>query len=245
MKLDIIEMSQMEHNSVVGSAAKYGTSFVNAHDIVAFSWVCLKSVRPDAFAFILFLSQFQKSITLSLLSALRNHEVQFNLMLRQALEAGALASYALHSPDVEGFARTDAHDCLFTDRKVAKKAYKWLESEYPTHSKSMKYMKDQINESYAHASILPASDNIQFDFHKIGSTFFDKPDELITIQHLWWIGNVVIGILDLFEHITMRYPKVTLVPDFRKKMQRFGRDNTRIKIELQTNPRFARWIQLT
>lgn len=242
MKIDIIELSQMEHDSVADAAAKYGTIFVHAHDIVAFTWLFLKKVRPEALAFTLFLSQFQKGITLSFLSALRNHEVQFSLMLRQSLEAAALASYALHSPDIDGFGRPDTNNCLIADRSVTKKAYKWLESEYPAYSESMKYMKNQINESYAHASILPASDNIQFDSRKMGSTFFDNPDDLFTIQHLWWIGNVVFGILDLFEQITKRYPMVTLVPDFQNKMQQFGRDNMQIKTDLQANPRFARWI---
>ena len=242
MKLDIIGISQTEHDLVVNAATKYGAAFVNAHDLVMFSWNFLKKVGPDALAFTLFLSQFQKGITLSFLSALRNHEVQFNLMLRQVLEASALASYALHNPNVDDFGKPNADNCLFANRKVTGKAYKWLEKEYPMHSKSMKYMKDQINESYAHANILPASDSIQFELKKIGSIFFNKPDPLFTIQHLWWIGNVIIGILDLFEQIIIHHPIVALVPNFQDKMKQFGRVNTQIKMELQANPRFARWL---
>ena len=242
MKLGIIEISKGEYDLVVNAATKYGNAFVNAHDLVMFSWNFINRVKPDALAFILFLSQFQKAITLSFLSVLRNHEVQFSLMLRQALEASALAGYALYNPNIDDFGKPNADDCLFANRNVRGKAYKWIEKEYPTHSQSMKYMKDQINESYAHANILPASDNIQCELKTIGSIFVDKPDTLFAMQHLWWIGNVIIGVLDFLEQTIISHPLVTLVPDFQEKMGQFARENTQIKMELKANPRLSRWI---
>jgi len=242
MKLEIIGISKGEHDSVVNAATEYGNEFVNAHDLVMFSWNFINTVKPDALAFMLFLSQFQKTITLGFLSALRNHKVQFNLMLRQALEASALAGYALKNTNIDDFGKPNANNCLLANRNITGKAYRWIEKEFPTHSQSMKYMKDQINESYAHANILPASDNIQCESKTIGSLFFDKPHPLFTMQRLWWIGNVIIGVLDLFEQIIINYPLVTLVPDFQERMKRFGRDNTQIKKELMANPRLSRWI---
>lgn len=241
MEPKILRVSRDEHNLIVNAAKDYGNVFVNTHDLVIFSWDFVDRVEPKALAFILFLGQFQKSITLSFLSALRNHEVQFQLMLRQSLEAAALASFGLHNPNIDEFGRPDEDDCLFANRKVTGKAYNWLEKNYPEHSKSMKFMKNQINESYAHANLLPTSDNIQSGANKIGLVFFDKPDPLFTMQHLWWIGNIIIGILDLFEKIIMKYPIATLSHNFQDKMKKFSQENTKTKLELQANPRFSRW----
>lgn len=242
MAINIIEISKNEHDQVVNAANSYGPEFVNTHDLVVFCWSFLSSVKPDAFTFTLFLSQFQKSITLSFLSAIRDHEVQFNLMLRQALEAAALGGYALHNPNVDDFGKPDADNCLFVNTKIMEKAYRWLDKEYPKHSHSMKQMKMQINESYAHSSILSASDNIQYKANKIGSIFFDRHDQLITRQHLWWVSNVVIGVLDLLGQIIARYPLVELVLNFSEKMKIYVNENIRIQKELMNNPRFSKWI---
>lgn len=242
MKIDIIGISESEHDLVVNAASKYGAVFVNTHDLVMFGRSFVVGIKPQAFAFTLFLSQFQKSIMLSFLSVLRHHEVQFNLMLRQALEATALGSYALHNPNVDDFGKPNADNCLIVNRNVTRKAYKWLESAYPKFSKRMKYMKDQINENYAHSSILPASDNVQYDLDSAGSLFFDKPDVLISKQHLWWIGDVVLGILNLFALEIKHHPIVEIVADFQKKMNAFRNENMRLKKELMEHPRFKRWI---
>ncbi len=140
MKLNIIGISQSEHDLLVNAATQYGAAFGNANDLVVFSWNFLNKVKPDALAFTLFLSQFQKGITLSLLSVLRNHEVQFSLMLRQALEAAALGSFALYNPNVNDFGKPNADNCLVANSNITKKAYKWLEKEYPDHSLRMKYI---------------------------------------------------------------------------------------------------------
>ena len=105
-------------------------------------------------------------------------------------------------------------------------------------------MKDQINETFAHASILPTSQNLYFDGSKLGNQFFDAHDKLMTKQRLWWIGNVSLGLLDLFAKVIEKHPIVTLVDDLSPKMISLSYENNRILNELKRNPRFSRWMNL-
>lgn len=242
MKISLLDLSKHEHSLVGKSPAEFGPDYINAHDLVFFTWSFISSVKPEAYVFSLFLSQIQKSLVLCLLSALRDHNVQFHMMLRQTLENASLASYALFETDQNAFCTTDEHDILYTKEKVNSKAYKWLEKNYRDHSDKIKSMKNQINESYAHASILPTAQNLYFNRNKIGIQFFDSHDKLMTKQGLWWVGNIAIGVLDLFAKIIAEFPIVTLVDDFPQKMGSLARENNRILNELKSNPRFSRWM---
>ena len=158
-----MDLSKEEHSLVEKAPSKFGPDYINAHDLVFFSWSFISSVKPAAYVFSLFLSQIQKSLVLCLLSALRDHDVQFHMMLRQTLENASLAAYALFETDQNAFCTIDEHDLLYSKEKVNKKAYKWLDKNYKDHSDKIKNMKDEINNSYAHASILPTSQNLYFN----------------------------------------------------------------------------------
>jgi hypothetical protein len=54
-----------------------------------------------------FFSLLKKHHMLALLSALRLHKVQTMINLRQVLEAGAAAAFAIANPETEHFATTD------------------------------------------------------------------------------------------------------------------------------------------
>jgi len=242
MEISLLDLSKHEHSLVENAPSEFGLDYINAHDLVFFTWTFISNVKPEAYVFSLFLSQIQKSLVLCLLSALRDHDVQFHMMLRQTLENASLASYALFETEQNAFCTTDEDDILYEKDKVKKKAYKWLEKNYRDHSDKIKNMKNQINESYAHASILPTPQNLYFNGNTIGNKFFDSHDKLMTKQRLWWVGNIALGILDLFAKIIAEFPIVTLVDDFPQKMGSLYRENNRILNELKSNPRFSRWM---
>ncbi len=242
MKLTLLDLSSQEHSFVENAASEFGPDFVNAHDLVFFTWSFISSVKPEAYPFSLFLAQIQKSLVLCLLSAVRDHNVQFHMMLRQALEYVSLACYALFETDNNAFYTTDEHQILYPKRKINEKAYKWLEINYREHSDKIKNMKDQINETFAHANILPTPQNLFFDGERLGFQFFDAHDKLMTKQGLWWVGNVALGILDLFAKVIEKFPIVNLVDDFPQKMGSFSKENNRILSELKSNPRLSRWM---
>jgi len=242
MKVQILQLSEAENELVKYAHETYGHIFENAHDLVFLTWNFLSDVKPDAWVFTLFLSQLQKSLTLSLLSTLRNHDVQFHLVLRYALESAVLAAYALHDANIDSFGYTDDKEVLHQNEKVKDKAYKWIEANYETYSEKIKHMKKTINQSFAHATIIATPQNIYFQNSKIGNLFFDKEDQLMTKQRLWWLANVSFGLLDFFSKVISRYPLVTLARDFPVKMRDLGIQNEKIKSELMNHPRFARWM---
>jgi hypothetical protein len=244
MKISLLELSKDEHLLVERAPSELGPDFVNAHDLVFFTWSFVSSVKPEAHVFSLFLSQVQKSLVLCLLSAVRDHDVQFHMMLRYTLENASIACYALFQTDHDAFYTTDEEDILYPKKKVNEKSYKWLKENYREHSDKIKNMKNIINDNFVHASILPTSKNLYCSDNRIGNRFFDFHDLLMTKYSLWWIGNVALGLLDLFAKVVERFPIVTLVDDFPQKMGSFSKENNRILNELKNNPRFSRWMNI-
>ncbi|HUV49738.1 MAG TPA: hypothetical protein VMW78_01785 [Anaerolineae bacterium] len=242
MKIKLLELSKEEQDLVEKAPQEYGPAFVNAHDLVFLTWTFVNTKKPEAYAFMLFLSQIQKSLVLCLLSAVRNHEVQFNMMLRFALENASLASYSLFKPETNNFYKTDENGIMFPKESANLKAYKWLDKNYTEHSQKIKSMKDNINESFAHASILPAPQNIDYGSPQITNMFFDYPDKLFVIKNLWWVANVALGMLDLFAKVIRQYPLVTIADDFVQSLENYATENYRILNELKRNPRFAKWL---
>ena len=239
----ITELSKHENRLIEEAPKEYGSIFENAHDLIFLTGNFIDRISPDGFVFSLFLPQVQKALTLSLLSCLRNHNVQFNMLLRYALESAVLAGYALKNINIDDFCFTDQQNCLYPKEKVKTKAYKWIEKDYPGYSEKIKFMKDTINESFAHANILSTSDNFNFYGKVIKSEFFDKVDPLFTKQGLWWLADVSFGFLNFFFEVNQKYSLITFQHDFPIKMKKYGIKNEEIKSQLMEHSRFKKWME--
>ena len=241
MDHQIIQLSEQENALINNAPAAYGHIFQNAHDLVFLTGHFISNIKPDGHVFSLFIPQVQKALTLSLLSCLRNHEVQLNMMLRYALESAVLAGYALNNPNLDDFCYTDSRNCLCPKEKAKDAAYKWINNNSPSFSEKIKYMKDSINELFAHANILSTPQNYALSKTEIKSLFFDIQDTLITKKNLWWIANISYGLLDFLSRVIEKYPHVSLANDFPGKMKRYYGENEKIKEQLTSNPRFEGW----
>lgn len=238
----IVQLSKQEHALIKNGCVEYGRIFQNAHDLVFLTGHFISSIKPEGFVFSLFMPQVQKALTLSLLSCLRNHEVQLNMMLRYALESACLAGYALSNPNIDDFCYTDSNDCLYPKEKAKEKAYKWINSSFQPYSEKIKFMKDTINESFAHANILSAPQNYNFSEAEISSLFFDNPDALMTQKNLWLIANISFGLLDFLARVIQKHSLVNFADGFHEKMKIYGKENGDIKDQLTSHPRFKRWM---
>jgi hypothetical protein len=228
----IEDLSNAENEIVKKAHENYGAVFDNANDLVSLTWEFPSEVDPEAWIFISFLSQVQKSLSLALLSAIRKHDVQTGMMLRYALESAVLACYALCNPHMDKFVRIDSDGVAQPKEEVLKKdAYKWIEKKYKTYSDKIKYMKGVINKSLAHANIILTTSNFDFLEPEMKVSIFDKDDELITKQRLWWIANISFGLLDLFSKVIHDFPLVKLADDFATRMKESYAENNRIKQE--------------
>jgi hypothetical protein len=160
----------------------------------------IKSIDADRAVFGMFLSQVKKHHTLALFSTVRLHKIQASVNLRQVLEAGACAAFAIANPGHEHFVDMDDQGILDPSQKLAKKRCDWLAEHYPAGSEAIKGLKDTINQSTAHATLVYASNNFQFN-ESTGSfdaPFFDMEDEYLVKTDLWMIGNVALALLDIF-----------------------------------------------
>ncbi len=121
MNFEIFQLSEQEDVLIKEAAQKYGDTFQNAHDLVFLTGSFISNIESDGYVFSLFIIQVQKSLTLALLSCLRNHDVQFHMMLRYALESAVLAGYALHNTNFDDFACKDSDGSLYPKKKQKKK----------------------------------------------------------------------------------------------------------------------------
>jgi hypothetical protein len=83
--------------------------------------------------------------------------------LRQVLEAGAAAAFAIAHPEMRHFADIDDIGLLDPSKNLAQKRYRWLDEHFPVQSQSIKEKKKLINKSTSHANIVSANQTFDVD----------------------------------------------------------------------------------
>ena len=188
------EILDSEREMVMHGADRYGPYFVNAAELNSLLGTgMVKSIKGDRFVFALFLGHVKKYHTLALFSAVRLHRVQAVMNLRQVLEAGACAAYAIANTDPADFADVKEDGTLDPSQKLTNKRYEWLDKNTPEGSAGIKRVKSAINESGAHANIVTAHDNFRVNFEagRFDSPFFDYDDNVLVMSWSWKTGQGV------------------------------------------------------
>jgi hypothetical protein len=155
------EIIESENWLVLAGPERYGAYYTHALDASVFLTHFIKSLDSDRFVFGRYYSQVKKHHLLALFSTVRLHQVQSTMNLRQVLEAGSLASFAIANPDPSHFVTEDKNGLLNSSQKLTSNAYKWLDQHYPEASKGLKEMKDNINASTAHANLVYTGSNFE------------------------------------------------------------------------------------
>ena len=201
---------ESERSMFFDGEARYGRHFKHAWAATTNLSSCVASVdedRSDTFG--RFFSLMKKHHTLAFLSALRLHKVQAMANLRQVLEAGAGAAYAIANPDVRDFVDIDAFNIMDPSQKLTKKRYRWLDENYPENSKWLASTKEQINNEEAHANIV-SGDRTFHDTRDVAELpFFDIEDEYFVKADLWRISRAAITLMDLFYGVTQSVARAT------------------------------------
>lgn len=227
---DIIDS---EHEMVKKGVERYGDYYINATEFNDLLQNFLESVDMSRYIFTAFLSQVRKHITLAILSTVRLHHIQAMLDLRQALEAGVCAAYAIANPDQEDFVNMGENGILDAPQDLMVKRYKWLEENYIAGSTFIKNMKDMINKSSAHANLIYAYNNFDFDEQKdknhFIAPFFDIEKEHLVKTDLWQIGNIAMGLMDLFYGVNKNLNAVKFIDDFIPRLKKFEAGNNKLK----------------
>ncbi|MFA6474641.1 MAG: hypothetical protein WCV88_00385 [Patescibacteria group bacterium] len=234
------EIIETETKLVLEGKVRYDEHFLNASNLNTLLNTFLKSVSPKLGVFVIFLSQIRKHHTLALFSALRLHHTQAMMDLRQVLEAGTCAAYAIANPSVDGFADYDEQGILKASDALKNKRYKWITTYHRDGSNHIQKIKDHINSTTSHSNIIYAMKT--FSFNRVAGQFdtpyFDLEDELHVKSDLWLVGNIAMGLMDLFDDINNNSQEMQFIDSFIPRLKELGQQNQKLKDELSTDPRF-------
>jgi hypothetical protein len=95
--------------------------------------------------------------------------------IRQVLESGVCAAYAIEHDDKEEYVKGEGDELL--KNQELKKYYTWIEKNYKDSSDKIKGMKDLMSKN-CHANLIYSLQNVDFDFQNdnFKMYFFDKED---------------------------------------------------------------------
>lgn len=179
----LIEKLSNDENEMVKKAhADYGEIFDTAESSIALLLECIESCDQETSIFSQYLSQVRVSLALALLSTVRRHEVQAYMMLRQALESSVLAAYGLYKPEFNEYGKINPDRTVSPDENTKNRAYKWVKSEFPNHSASIKKVKNRINAYGAHANLINSSSTFEDLGHGFNHFFLTR--KIILLQHV-------------------------------------------------------------
>jgi hypothetical protein len=245
----INEILASEQEMVARGVERYGAYYLNAraiNDLLATGMV--KSVDHEHYyLFVMLFAHVRKHLVLAEFSALRLHQVQAIMNMRQALEAGAGAAFALAHSDPEEFFDTDADGKLDFFRTPATKQYNWLNEHYGDDSAAIKRAKDLINWVGAHANIVMASLTSKM-FPGVGgfsTPFFDIENEVWVKTDLWHVGNIALTLMHLFYGVNENLKVFVLHTTWLHKVRALADESERLKAEMLGHKRFRKFITVT
>ncbi|HSD91661.1 MAG TPA: hypothetical protein VLB11_01370 [Methyloceanibacter sp.] len=101
-------------------------------------------------------------------------------------------------------------------------------------------MKATINESMAHANIIFADNNFRFNENdgSFDAPFFDFEDEYFVKVDLWMIGNIAVGLMDLFYGVNQGRDVIKLVDDFAPRLEKLWNTNKALHAEMTASERY-------
>src|SRR3989338_957605 len=234
----IQDILDTERDMITLAERTYGNAFRNASEFNDLLKNFLKEAKSEAWIFILFLSQIKKNGTLAPFWIARLHHIQAMLNLRQVLEAGVNAAYGLAYPNEDDFIIKQRDGTLDASEILDGKRRKWIEKNHAKHSTFIKKMKAAINKSCAHSNMAYAFNNFSMADYKFHIPYFDKREEHQIKADYWLIGNITLGLMDLFYGINRSVNRITFVDDFVVRLKKLEADNHALRDELRKHPRF-------
>jgi len=237
------EIIKTEYRLLNEAPQKYGDFFKHGVDSFRLLQSFVITIKDEGWLFVAFLSHLKKHHLLALLSAVRRHHVQFVMNLRQVLESGTNASYALGNHNPDDFALSTPEGILEIPEKLKKKRYKWLEKNYPKGSAAIISMK-KLMQSPSHSNIIDAHRTFKYEAKgktaQLKTPFFDFEKDFQIKSNLWSLANMAMGLMDLFYGINLKYQLVTFSSNLAQDLQLLEKENKRLKKILMDTPKFRR-----
>ena len=161
--------------------------------------------------------------------------------LRQVLEAGAAAAFAIANPEPEHFAMTDA-GFIDPSQQLTKKRHQWLDKNFPAGSAAIKENKDRINNYFAHANVVLTNQTFEVNeaINEISTPFFDVEDEFQVKFDLWLTASISIDLMYLLYGVNKGRDVVKFIPNFESDLHQFHQRNSALRREMQSTERYKR-----
>jgi hypothetical protein len=235
----IYELAEQENQIVQEFIDNNQALIRNTEEIIGLLENIAEIHNRKAMPFYLLNAQVHSSLSLCLLSTLRDHQVQAQLMLRFSLEAACLAAYSLHHTQIENFIVTDSIGAKPVP-EIKHKVYKWLKQSYQAESEHLHRVKKQINEYYAHGNLFASLLTIDKQTHV--NNYFDRADELIKQSHIWELGNIACLVFSLIYKTLQNSPIAKSRKDSFEQFEPLLAENQRYRNEFLKNERLAKWL---
>jgi hypothetical protein len=236
------EITESERQMLLAAKDRYGNHYVNARASSVFLSKCIVAIDHDRLNFGRFLAIMKKHHMLSIMSAVRLHKVQAMMNLRQVLEAGAAAAFAIANPEDHYFFKIDDKGIVKTPPKLTDKRYDWLEKNFKEKSDSIKAKKSLINNSQSHANVVSAHSVFQINDtgELINAPFFDIEDNYFVKSDLWLASAVALEIMELFYEVNIERNVIEFMPGFPEFIRRLESDTNARLAELKGADRYQR-----
>jgi hypothetical protein len=179
---------------------RFGKYWTTARESSIFLSRCVASFNLDRMLFARFLAILKKHHTLAIFSTVRLHKSQAMMNLRQVLEAGAAAAFAIANPDDKHFFEIE-NGLIQLPKKLPGKRYDWLGENHKALSDVIKARKDHINNSLAHANVLASHRIFSVDGDQANVPFFEEEDTHLVQVDLWLAGAVALDVMKLLREV--------------------------------------------
>lgn len=240
---NLTEIINSEHHLLIDAPGEYGDFFLHSLVSVKLLQSFVVDIKQEGWLFFSFLAHIRKHHMLAFLSTIRLHHVQVVMNLRQVLESGVNASYAIANPNSDDFANVTPEGLLDTPEKLKDKRYKWLEENYPKGSDAIKAMKKQMQSS-SHSNLVDTHRTFKYtnrgNFVRLETPFFDTQNKFQVKADLWSLANIIMGLMDLFYGINQKYNRVTFSDKFVDELLALDKENKRLKEIMMDTPNFKR-----
>jgi len=236
------EIIESEGKMVLLAKTRYGEFYNNAIACSLLLSKCIAGIDRSCMMFGRFLALTKKHHMLAVLSTVRLHRVQAMMNLRQVLEAGATAAFAIANPEVHHFTEMDKQGFLDASPELARKRYRWLSKHYRSKSDWIKTTKDRINERAAHANVVSSESVFRVDQDEgvANTPFFDVEDDYLVKTDLWQAAAVALELMDLFYGVNKGRDVITFHPHFSQYIEQLSRTTHALLAEQKATERYKR-----
>src|SRR5260221_1404207 len=236
------EIAKIENDLVLDATKLYGNYYANCIKLFE-ALRKIKATNDNGFVFNLFWSQLISFCSLHILSLIRKHTVQANLILRSIYETICYTSYAMVETDIKQYGYEDEHGILVPKKKIKDKVYAWLKKEFSNYSEFIQKPKNVLNKLFAHPTLFAAFLHVKAfpEENKFRSLVFDDEDnQYLTEGLLIGFSNQLYHLIIMTIDVNNVYGMLELDESYINEVESLHKETQLLIKEVQLNSQEVR-----